>query len=51
MILILSFEDSLAKKHRKKYGEKITGVDKELTVSLIASFGMEFTVCVLFTFL
>jgi len=28
----------LAKKHRKKYGEKISGIDKELTVSLIASF-------------
>eukprot|EP00026_Physarum_polycephalum_P002342 Phypoly_transcript_02348.p1 GENE.Phypoly_transcript_02348~~Phypoly_transcript_02348.p1 ORF type:complete len:858 (+),score=182.70 Phypoly_transcript_02348:213-2786(+) len=32
------FWDTLAKKHRKKYGEKITGVDKELTVTLIASF-------------
>jgi len=32
------FWDTLAKKHRKKYGEKISGIDKELTVSLIASF-------------
>lgn len=32
------FWDTLAKKHRKKFGEKISGVDKELTVVIISSF-------------
>ena len=43
---LISIADTLAKKHRRKYGETITSVDKELTVGLIASFGMWFVITV-----
>lgn len=32
--------DSLAKKHRKKYGDNIKGLDKDMTLQLLSSFGI-----------